>query len=105
HRSFETGKATQAVLAVAGIMALQGGVSSWVACHRRHHRYSDSHGDPHTPVDHHQGRFGAVKALYYVHFSRLFMAEDTSVEHYAPDMLANPLIQAIDRWSALWIVL
>jgi stearoyl-CoA desaturase (delta-9 desaturase) len=36
-------------LAVAGSLALQGPVITWVADHRRHHAFSDKEGDPHSP--------------------------------------------------------
>jgi stearoyl-CoA desaturase (delta-9 desaturase) len=105
HKSFEAGPWTQGVLAVLGIMALQGSVASWVACHRRHHRYSDTNGDPHSPIEHHRGKLGAMSALYYIHCSRLFMAEDTSIPVYAPDMQNSAMIRKIDRLSLLWIFL
>ena len=39
----------RALLAVLGSMAVEGPVIEWVATHRKHHRYSDSPGDPHSP--------------------------------------------------------
>jgi stearoyl-CoA desaturase (delta-9 desaturase) len=50
HRSFRTSRAFQLVLAVLGTLALQKGVLWWVAHHRRHHRYADAPGDPHSPA-------------------------------------------------------
>src|SRR6201989_3022292 len=49
HRSFKTGKAVRAVLAVLGSAAIEGPVISWVADHRKHHVFSDKPGDPHSP--------------------------------------------------------
>lgn len=50
HRAFKTGRVTRAVLAVLGSAAIEGPVISWVADHRKHHRYSDRAGDPHSPT-------------------------------------------------------
>jgi stearoyl-CoA desaturase (Delta-9 desaturase) len=50
HRSFRAHRVLKIVLAVAGTMALEGSVISWVTTHRRHHVFSDRPGDPHSPV-------------------------------------------------------
>jgi stearoyl-CoA desaturase (delta-9 desaturase) len=50
HRSYRTSRAFQLVLAVLGTLALQKGVLWWAANHRRHHRFADADGDPHSPV-------------------------------------------------------
>lgn len=49
HRAYRTGRALQLVLAVLGASALQRGPLWWASWHRRHHKYSDQPGDPHTP--------------------------------------------------------
>jgi len=49
HRSFETPKWFEYLLATLGCMACQGGPIQWVGMHRVHHRYSDDHLDPHSP--------------------------------------------------------
>ena len=50
HRSFEARRPLKVGLALVGSMSFQGSVIGWVADHRRHHRYSDRPGDPHSPV-------------------------------------------------------
>ena len=40
HRSFETYRLVQFVLAALGSMAVQGPLLRWVAMHRRHHAWS-----------------------------------------------------------------
>jgi stearoyl-CoA desaturase (delta-9 desaturase) len=52
HRSYKTSRAFQFVLAFLGCSALQKGPLWWVAHHRRHHRYSDTPEDPHSPLAH-----------------------------------------------------
>ena len=49
HRSFRAHRWLKLVLAGAGSMAVEGSPISWVANHRRHHRFSDRPGDPHSP--------------------------------------------------------
>jgi stearoyl-CoA desaturase (delta-9 desaturase) len=41
HRSFVAGRALKISLAVAGAVAVEGSLMSWVSNHRRHHRHSD----------------------------------------------------------------
>ena len=49
HRSFKTGRAFQFVLAFLGTTAMQNGPIWWASWHRRHHRYSDTPDDAHSP--------------------------------------------------------
>ena len=59
HRSFKTTRSVRVMLAVLGSMAVEGPVLEWVATHRKHHRFSDHPGDPHSPhVDHAPGLAG-----------------------------------------------
>jgi stearoyl-CoA desaturase (delta-9 desaturase) len=51
HKSFKTSRAFQFVLAFLGCAATQKGPLWWAGTHRRHHRYSDQPGDPHSPRD------------------------------------------------------
>src|SRR5438105_661194 len=47
HGSFKAARGLKIALAVAGSLAIEGPVITWVADHRRHHKYSDKEGDPH----------------------------------------------------------
>src|ERR1039458_9560642 len=49
HRSFKTSAPMRALFAVLGSAAIEGPVIEWVANHRKHHRFSDQPGDPHSP--------------------------------------------------------
>jgi stearoyl-CoA desaturase (delta-9 desaturase) len=51
HRSFKTSRWFQLVLATLGTLSVQKGVLWWAANHRRHHRFTDATGDPHSPRD------------------------------------------------------
>jgi stearoyl-CoA desaturase (delta-9 desaturase) len=105
HRSFETMRWLRATLAALGSAAIEGPVISWVADHRKHHAFSDQHGDPHSPhVDHGGGWSGALKGLWHAHVGWLFIHTHRAAKRrYAPDLLADPLIRFVDRTFLLWV--
>jgi len=49
HRSYQTSRPVQFLLALAGSLAMQGGPLWWVAHHRSHHRYTETDEDIHSP--------------------------------------------------------
>lgn len=48
HRTYQASRAVKIAFAALGSMAFQGPVIWWPAIHRKHHRYSDLPGDPHS---------------------------------------------------------
>jgi stearoyl-CoA desaturase (delta-9 desaturase) len=50
HRSYQTSRIFQFLLAWLACSAVQKGPLWWAAHHRRHHRYSDTPDDPHSPI-------------------------------------------------------
>jgi stearoyl-CoA desaturase (delta-9 desaturase) len=110
HRSFKAKPWLRGLLAICGSMAIEGPVISWVADHRKHHAYSDRHGDPHSPhVDSHGhsegGWRGALRGLVHAHVGWLFdHTQRGSRERFAPDLLADPVVSFVDRTFLLWAV-
>ena len=51
HRSFETPKWLEYILAFIGVLAIQGDPIEWCSGHRHHHAHCDKEGDPHSPYD------------------------------------------------------
>ena len=104
HRSFKTGRAVRAILAILGSVAIEGPVISWVADHRKHHAFSDQHGDPHSPhVDHGVGWRGALRGLVHAHLGWLFRHEQRGARsRYAPDLLADPVIRFVHGTFVVW---
>ncbi len=99
HGSFKARRGLRVSLAVAGSAAVQGPVIRWVADHRRHHKFSDREGDPHSPW-----RFGTSigalsKGLVHAHMGWMFAPEHTNPRMYAPDLLAD---RDIRRVSAMF---
>jgi stearoyl-CoA desaturase (Delta-9 desaturase) len=102
HSSFKASKPLRLALGIAGSMAIEGPVLVWVADHRRHHKYSDREGDPHSPW-----RFGSdwralTKGFLYAHVGWLFDPARTSQEKFCPDLLADRPIRQISRLFPLW---
>jgi stearoyl-CoA desaturase (delta-9 desaturase) len=106
HRSFKTHRPLRGLLAVLGSAAVEGPLIEWVANHRMHHRFSDRHGDPHSPhVDHGSGWQAALRGLLHAQIGWLFRASAVaSPQRYAPDLLADPLLRWIDRTFLLWVI-
>ena len=104
HRSFKTSPVMRFLWAVLGSMALEGPVIEWVAYHRRHHRFSDAEGDPHSPhVGHGSGLLGAFRGLFYAHVGWvLFSDEPAEEDRYAPDLIADPVVRFVDRTFIVW---
>jgi stearoyl-CoA desaturase (delta-9 desaturase) len=104
HRAFKSGPVVRAIFAILGSAAVEGPVISWVADHRKHHRFSDQPGDPHSPhVDHGQGWAGAVRGMVHAHVGWLFIHTDrASRKRYAPDLLADPVVSWVDRTFVIW---
>jgi stearoyl-CoA desaturase (delta-9 desaturase) len=106
HKSFETKPWLRSLLAIAGSLAIEGSVTSWVAAHRRHHAFSDREGDPHSPHLVEDDSFrGVIKGLWHAQMGWLFTADETSIERWAPDMLRDPVMVRINRRFPIWVVL
>jgi stearoyl-CoA desaturase (delta-9 desaturase) len=107
HRAFKAKRPVRAILAVLGSAAIEGPVISWVADHRKHHAFSDQHGDPHSPhVDHGGGLRGALRGLLHAHLGWLFIHTQRGARaRYTRDLLDDPIISYIDRTFFLWALL
>jgi len=97
HRAFETGPALRAVLGVLGSWGMQGPIERWVADHRRHHRFTDREGDPHSPwwID---GAPAPSRAagLFHAHFGWMLTGIVSDPERYAADVRRDP----VSRWCS-----
>jgi stearoyl-CoA desaturase (Delta-9 desaturase) len=104
HGSFKTSKPLRAILAVLGSAAIEGPAISWVADHRKHHRFSDREGDPHSPhVGHGGGWKGALSGLVHAHLGWLFIhSERGAKRRYAPDLMKDPIVSFVDRTFVVW---
>jgi stearoyl-CoA desaturase (Delta-9 desaturase) len=102
HRSFRPNRTVKIALAIAGSMAIEGSVFTWVAQHRRHHRFADSAGDPHSPWRYGPGLGPQLRGLWHAHVGWFFAANPSDPERWIPDLLADGDLQLISRTATLW---
>jgi stearoyl-CoA desaturase (delta-9 desaturase) len=74
HRAFHTSRAFQFVLALLAQASAQKGPLWWAAHHRRHHRYSDTELDVHSP---------AQRGFIYAHVGWIFVPRNNPTDHVA----------------------
>ena len=97
HRSFEACRPLKITLALIGSMSFQGSLIGWVADHRRHHRYSDRPGDPHSPLYRGGERLSKTRGFVHAHAGWVFSNPATPRAEFAADLLADPDLVLIDR--------
>ncbi|MHB1469333.1 MAG: acyl-CoA desaturase [Solirubrobacteraceae bacterium] len=106
HRSFKTTRAVRVILAVLGSMAVEGPVLEWVATHRKHHRFSDRPGDPHSPhLDETPGWRGTLRGLAHAHLGWMLRGRDrANPRRYAKDLMSDADLRLIDATFPLWVL-
>jgi stearoyl-CoA desaturase (delta-9 desaturase) len=97
HGAFRAKRPLRIAMALAGSLSIEMSPIDWVAVHRRHHKYSDQEGDPHSPW-----RFGndwraLSKGLVWAHMGWLFDSGRTSPQKFCPDLVADKDIRRISR--------
>jgi stearoyl-CoA desaturase (delta-9 desaturase) len=98
HRAFEAKPWVKYTFAILGSMAVQGSVIDWVADHRKHHAFTDSEGDPHSPHGHGEGFKGAISGLWYAHMGWLIDTQGQATKRqFAPDLLDDPVMKRINN--------
>ncbi|MCX4915216.1 MULTISPECIES: fatty acid desaturase [Streptomyces] len=105
HGSFKAKQPLRIAIAIAGSMAVEGPVVRWVADHRKHHKFSDAEGDPHSPWKYGETVPALLKGLWWAHIGWMFDEERTPQEKYAPDLVKDPVIRAISRQFLFWTLL
>ncbi|MFP5253888.1 MAG: acyl-CoA desaturase [Actinomycetes bacterium] len=103
HKSYKPNRAVKIFWAVAGSMAIQGPVIRWVADHRKHHKFSDRDGDPHSPWRYGTDLKALAKGFWYAHMMWLFNPEQTPQRKYAPDLMKDPDLVKISRQFPMWV--
>ena len=95
HRSFETSRVLQAVLAFGGSTAAQKGPLWRAAAHRTHHRHADTDRDPHSPQ----------QGFWWSHIGWVLSGRygSTDIEVVA-DLARYPELRFLDRhdWIGPW---
>ena len=101
HKSFKATRPMKVALAITGSLAFQGSIVSWVADHRRHHAFSDKEGDPHSPWLFGTGPLALARGFWHAHMGWLFDRDKTNARRFAPDLLADRDVAAVDRQFVL----
>jgi stearoyl-CoA desaturase (Delta-9 desaturase) len=105
HKSFKTSRLFEGVLMITGSMALEGPLTFWVTTHRRHHRFADEPGDPHSPNLHGGGFPGRVKGLWHAHIPWMLSDQESRVDAFARDVLRDRTLMYYSRTYFLWAVI
>ncbi len=105
HQSFDCSRPVKIFWATLGALAIEGSPVKWCATHRKHHQFSDHHGDPHSPHLHEGGAVNAIKGFIHSHFGWLITGRwtDKETRKYAPDLLKDPVLCWMDR-NYVWVV-
>jgi stearoyl-CoA desaturase (Delta-9 desaturase) len=103
HGSFKAKTGFRVAMAIAGSLAIEGPVITWVSDHRRHHKYSDKEGDPHSPWRYGEDWKALSKGLVFAHIGWLFDPNQTSQEKFSPDLLADRKIKRVDDAFGAWV--
>ncbi|TNF69756.1 MAG: acyl-CoA desaturase [Gammaproteobacteria bacterium] len=90
HKSFETSRVFQFILAYLGATALQGGPLWWASHHRLHHKLSDTKKDAHSPK-----YFGFL----YSHFGWFIQKKNLKAHyHLIRDFSRYPELRLLERY-------
>ncbi|MBI3494669.1 acyl-CoA desaturase [Candidatus Saccharibacteria bacterium] len=105
HKSFDTTPRIRKILARAACTSVEGQPRTWVADHRRHHRFSDKPGDPHSPhVEFDEmGLVGIPLGLFHAQVGWLVKEGTSTLEEYAPDLLTDEILEQADREFPAWV--
>lgn len=92
HRSFQTPKWLEYVLAYCGVLAVQGDPAEWVSSHRYHHLHCDTPLDPHSPYE----------GFWWSHMGWL-LDHETTLERVhdrtnASDMYKDPFYKHLEKY-------
>ena len=97
HRSFRVNRVTQFLLAFLAQTSAQKGVLWWAAHHRRHHRYSDTEGDIHSPI-----RWG----FWWSHIGWLLSNDSNPYDRsIIRDFARYPELRLLDRYHRVPAIL
>jgi len=105
HGSFRPARPLKIALAIAGSMAIEGSVYTWVAMHRRHHAYADRVGDPHSPWLYGTGGWSQMRGLWHAHLGWFFASNPSEPERWIGDLLEDKDLDFVSRTAPLWSVM
>ncbi|MCB9594288.1 MAG: acyl-CoA desaturase [Sandaracinaceae bacterium] len=96
HRTYETSRWFQFVLAVCAVTSTQRGPLWWAAHHRAHHLYSDGERDLHSPEQ---------DGFWHAHVGWVFADSGETDWKRIQDFAKYPELRWLDRWHLVPTVL
>ncbi|MGD1901511.1 MAG: acyl-CoA desaturase [Geitlerinemataceae cyanobacterium] len=90
HRSFKVPQWLEYFLVLCGTLSCQAGPVSWIGLHRQHHKYSDTHLDPHD----------SNKGFWWSHIGWFFeeVPADKDVPRLAKDIYDDAFYQFCEKY-------
>ena len=95
HRSFSCPVPVRYLLLIMGCFAAQGPPGYWAILHRRHHRFSDRDGDPHSPVARRSG--GPWRAVAHAHMGWINEVGMPRPDRHSKDLIQDPVIRRVGK--------
>ncbi len=96
HKAFRTSRVCQFLFGLLGSTATQRGPIWWASHHRRHHRYSDTESDMHSPR----------KGFWWSHMGWFLSTKHfTTREQWVRDLIKFPELRFLDRFDIVIPVL
>lgn len=105
HKAFAASPVVRFALGVMGSMAAQGPVTYWVSNHRRHHRFSDREGDPHSPHVNGAESLQGLRGFLHAHMGWTLDSQVTNTVAFSRDLLRDPVACAVNRTYYVWVLL
>ena len=105
HRAFATSRGVRFFLGVLGSLAAQGPLTYWVSNHRRHHRFSDREGDPHSPHVAGTRLQHGLRGFLHAHMGWTLDDEVTNTAAFSTDLMRDPLAVVLNRTYYVWVLL
>jgi stearoyl-CoA desaturase (delta-9 desaturase) len=93
HRTYQTSRVFQFVLAFLGATSAQKGPIWWASHHRHHHRHSDTPEDIHSPIIH---------GIYYAHIGWVLSPQFLNTrEELVKDLMKFPELRFLDKYNTV----
>jgi stearoyl-CoA desaturase (delta-9 desaturase) len=93
HRSYETSRVFQFLLAFLGTTAAQKGPIWWASHHRHHHRHSDTPEDIHSPI---------VHGIYFAHVGWVLSSQFLEPRlELVKDLVKFPELKLLERFNVV----
>ena len=97
HRSYDTSRAFQFLLALLGTTAAQKGPIWWASHHRHHHRHSDTEEDIHSPI---------VHGIYFSHIGWVLSSQFLEPRlDLVKDLTKYKELEVLEKYNVIPVIL